>query len=47
LTPEGLSNAEGKITYDNVKAGGKAWIVEQTGKGTYGKYVQADSGHFS
>ena len=44
LTPEGLSNAEGKITYDNVKAGGKAWIVEQTGKGTYGKYVQADSG---
>ena len=44
LTPEGLSNAEGKITYDAVKAGGKAWIVEQTGKGTYGKYVQADSG---
>ena len=44
LTPEGLSNAEGKITYDTVKAGGKAWIVEQTGKGTYGKYVQADSG---
>ena len=44
LTPEGLSNAEGKITYDGVKAGGKAWIVEQTGKGTYGKYVQADSG---
>ena len=44
LTPEGLSNSEGKITYDNVKAGGKAWIVEQTGKGTYGKYVQADSG---
>ena len=44
LTPEGLSNAEGKITYGNVKAGGKAWIVEQTGKGTYGKYVQADSG---
>ncbi|MCC0092748.1 MucBP domain-containing protein [Streptococcus mitis] len=44
LTPEGLSNAEGKITYDNVKAGGKAWIVEQIGKGTYGKYVQADSG---
>ena len=44
LTPEGLSNAEGKITYDSVKAGGKAWIVEQTGKGTYGKYVQADSG---
>ena len=27
LTPEGLSNAEGKITYDTVKAGGKAWIV--------------------
>ena len=44
LTPEGLSNAEGKITYDTVKPGGKAWIVEQTGKGTYGKYVQADSG---
>ena len=44
LTPEGLSNAEGKITYDTVKAGGKAWIVEQTGKGTYGKYVLADSG---
>ena len=44
LTPEGLSNAEGKITYDIVKPGGKAWIVEQTGKGTYGKYVQADSG---
>ena len=44
LTPEGLSNAEGKITYDTVKAGGKAWIVEQIGKGTYGKYVQADSG---
>ena len=44
LTPEGLSNAEGKITYGTVKAGGKAWIVEQTGKGTYGKYVQADSG---
>ena len=44
LTPEGLSNAEGKITYDGVKAGGKAWIVEQTGKGTYGKYVLADSG---
>ena len=44
LTPEGLNNAEGKITYDTVKAGGKAWIVEQTGKGTYGKYVQADSG---
>ena len=44
LTPEGLSNSEGKITYDTVKAGGKAWIVEQTGKGTYGKYVQADSG---
>ena len=44
FTPEGLSNAEGKITYDTVKAGGKAWIVEQTGKGTYGKYVQADSG---
>ena len=44
LTPEGLSNAEGKITYDGIKAGGKAWIVEQTGKGTYGKYVQADSG---
>ena len=44
LTPEGLNNAEGKITYDGVKAGGKAWIVEQTGKGTYGKYVQADSG---
>ena len=44
LTPEGLGNAEGKITYDTVKAGGKAWIVEQTGKGTYGKYVQADSG---
>ena len=44
LTPEGLSNAEGKITYDTVKSGGKAWIVEQTGKGTYGKYVQADSG---
>lgn len=44
LTPEGLSNAERKITYDTVKAGGKAWIVEQTGKGTYGKYVQADSG---
>ena len=44
MTPEGLSNAEGKITYDTVKAGGKAWIVEQTGKGTYGKYVQADSG---
>ena len=44
LTPEGLSNAEGKITYDTVKAGGKAWIVEQTGKGTYGQYVQADSG---
>ena len=44
LTPEGLSNAEGKITYDTVKAGGKAWIVEQTGKGTYGKYVQANSG---
>ena len=44
LTPEGLSNAEGKITYDTVKAGGKAWIVEQTGKGTYGKYVIADSG---
>ena len=44
LTPEGLSNAEGKITYETVKAGGKAWIVEQTGKGTYGKYVQADSG---
>ena len=44
LTPEGLSNAEGKITYDGVKAGGKAWIVEQTGKGTYGKYVQANSG---
>ena len=44
LTSEGLSNAEGKITYDGVKAGGKAWIVEQTGKGTYGKYVQADSG---
>ena len=44
LTPEGLSNAEGKITYDTVKPGGKAWIVEQTGKGTYGKYVQANSG---
>ena len=44
LTPEGLSNAEGKITYDTVKPGGKAWIVEQTGKGTYGKYVLADSG---
>ena len=44
LTPEGLSNSEGKITYDTVKAGGKAWIVEQTGKGTYGKYVLADSG---
>ena len=44
LTPEGLNNAEGKITYDTVKPGGKAWIVEQTGKGTYGKYVQADSG---
>ena len=44
LTPEGLSNGEGKITYDTVKAGGKAWIVEQTGKGTYGKYVLADSG---
>ena len=44
LTPEGLSNSEGKITYDTVKPGGKAWIVEQTGKGTYGKYVQADSG---
>ena len=44
LTPEGLNNAEGKITYDTVKAGGKAWIVEQTGKGTYGKYVLADSG---
>ena len=44
FTPEGLSNAEGKITYDTVKPGGKAWIVEQTGKGTYGKYVQADSG---
>ena len=44
LTPEGLSNAEGKITYDTVKPGGKAWIVEQTGKGTYGKYIQADSG---
>ena len=44
LTPEGLSNAEGKITYDIVKPGGKAWIVEQTGKGTYGKYVIADSG---
>ena len=47
LTPEGLSNAEGKITYDTVKPGGKAWIVEQTGKGTYGKYVQADSGTIS
>ena len=44
MTPEGLSNAEGKITYDTVKPGGKAWIVEQTGKGTYGKYVQANSG---
>ena len=44
LTPEGLSNAEGKITYGTVKPGGKAWIVEQTGKGTYGKYVLADSG---
>ena len=44
LIPEGLSNAEGKITYDTVKPGGKAWIVEQTGKGTYGKYVLADSG---
>ena len=44
LTPEGLSNAEGKITYDTVKPGGKAWIVEETGKGTYGKYVQANSG---
>ena len=44
LTPEGLSNAEGKITYNTVKPGGKAWIVEQTGKGTYGKYVLADSG---
>ncbi len=44
MTPEGLSNSEGKITYDTVKPGGKAWIVEQTGKGTYGKYVQADSG---
>ena len=44
LTPEGLSNAEGKITYDGVKAGGKAWIVEQTGNGKYGKYVLADSG---
>ena len=44
LTPEGLSNAEGKITYDTVKPGGKAWIVEQTGKRTYGKYVQANSG---
>ena len=32
LTPEGLNNAEGKITYDTVKPGGKAWIVEQTGK---------------
>ena len=47
LTPEGLNNAEGKITYDTVKPGGKAWIVEQTGKGTYGKYVQADSGTIS
>ena len=47
MTPEGLSNAEGKITYDTVKPGGKAWIVEQTGKGTYGKYVQADSGTIS
>ena len=47
MTPEGLNNAEGKITYDTVKPGGKAWIVEQTGKGTYGKYVQADSGTIS
>ena len=47
LTPEGLNNAEGKITYDTVKPGGKAWIVEQTGKGTYGKYVKADSGTIS
>ena len=42
LTPETL-NSEGAIQYDKVKDGARSWIVEETGKNTYGKYVLANS----
>ncbi|WP_345789587.1 MucBP domain-containing protein, partial [Streptococcus sp. 53] len=43
LTSEGLVQNDGKINHSGVKPGGRSWIVEETGKGTYGKYVLADT----
>lgn len=43
LTSEGLVQNDGKINYSGVRTGGRTWIVEETGKGTYGKYVVADT----
>ena len=43
LTSEGLVQNDGKINHSGVKPGGRTWIVEETGKGTYGKYVLADT----
>ncbi|WP_240156599.1 MucBP domain-containing protein, partial [Streptococcus sp. 544] len=43
LTSEGLVQKDGKINHSGVKPGGRSWIVEETGKGTYGKYVLADT----
>ena len=43
LTSEGLIQNDGKINHSGVKPGGRTWIVEETGKGTYGKYVVANT----
>lgn len=43
LTSEGLVQNDGKINYSGVRTGGRTWIVEETGNGTYGKYVVADT----